>query len=482
MKTEASIALPLYCAGHFETTDETSRVTNPWDDTHTGEAAMASPVLLERAIEAATGVAREQFRLPRYKKSEQCLKVAEALAAAKEDFAQLIVRESGKPLQYARGEVDRAVITFKLAASEAMTFVGEQLPLEISPAGEGLAGYTERVPMGPVAAIAPFNFPLNLVAHKIAPALAVGVPIVLKPARQTPLTALRLAEVIHEAEALPGSVSIMPMKDELAESLVRDDRLGVFSFTGSAKVGWALKAKAGRKRVLLELGGNAPAIVHDDADFDWAIKRLAAAGFASAGQVCIKAQRIYVQRSRYPEFREKYVAAARALTTGDPANPDTVVGPLIDSAAADRVMQWVSEAVEDGASVLTGHTRKGNVMDPTVLENVPQDHRCAREEIFGPVVLLEPYDTIDDAIRMANASEYGLQAALFTFDTRILDQVTEQLDFGGIIINDSPMVRLDNYPYGGAKASGIGREGVRYTMEEYTQTKAIIRRRPAETH
>lgn len=443
---------------------------------------MASPILLERAIDAAAAVSREQFRLPRYKKSEQCQKVAEALAASKEEFAQLIVRESGKPLQYARGEVDRAVITFKLAASEAMTFVGEQLPLEISPAGEGLTGYTERVPMGPVAAIAPFNFPLNLVAHKIAPALAVGVPIILKPARQTPLTALRLAEVIHEAGVLPGSVSVMPMNDELAEALVKDDHLGVFSFTGSAKVGWFLKPRAGRKRVLLELGGNAPAIVHTDADFGWAVQRLSAAGFAAAGQVCIKAQRIYIQQSRYAEFRDKYVAAARELPVGDPSDPATVVGPLIDSAAADRVMQWVAEAADAGAKVLTGHTRKGNVVHPTVLEHVPPDHHCAREEIFGPVVLLQPYENVEEAIRLANASDYGLQAALFTFDTRMMDEMADGLDFGGVIINDSPMVRLDNYPYGGAKYSGIGREGVRYTMEEYTQPKAIIRRRPPQSH
>ncbi len=443
-----------------------------------GEAETASPILLEEALAAATDVAPHQHALPRHEKARQCQAIADGIHQNHESLARLITRESGKPIQYSRGEVDRAVTTFTLAAHEALRFTGEQIPLDITPSSTGLTGHFNRVPLGPVAAIAPFNFPLNLVAHKIAPALAVGTPIILKPAVQTPLTALRLAEIIDTAKVLPGTVSIMPMENPTAELMVRDDRPGVFSFTGSGKIGWHLKSIAGRKHVLLELGGNAPAIVHEDADVPTAARKLATAAFAAAGQVCIKAQRLIIHEAIYESFVSHLIDATAKISAGDPSDDATIVGPVIDQTSANRIIQWVDEAISAGSTLLCGHTRSGNVIAPTLLADVPPHTKCAREEIFGPVAILQKYAKIDEAIHLANNSDYGLQASIFTYDTRIIHHATHSLNYGGIIINDTPMVRVDNYPYGGMKASGTGREGVRHTMEEYTQTKAIIQRHP----
>lgn len=463
-------------AGKWISTDKKRELRNPYNGDLIAQVSEASAEHLEMAVAAAENAAATFRMVPRYERARLCECIAAGIAARSDEFAELITRESGKPVQYSRGEVSRAITTFTIASQEALRFAGEVIPLDISAAGEPYSAVTYREPLGPVAAISPFNFPLNLVAHKIAPAFAVGCPVILKPAPQTPLTALLLAEVVTEAGAPEGALSVLPMDIETAEIMVRDDRLRILSFTGSAKVGWHLKAIAGKKHVLLELGGNAPAIVHYDADIAWAASQLAKSAFAAGGQVCIKAQRLLIHSKVYDSFQTEFTQATMALKVGDPNDADTVVGPLIDSASADRVQAWVAEAMAAGATALLHGGRDGNVLSPTILADVPTDAKCYREEIFGPVVSVEKYDDIADAIASANDTRYGLQASVFSFDTRIIDGVTRALRYGGVVVNDSPSVRVDNFPYGGMKDSGFGREGVRYTMQEFTETKVVVTR------
>lgn len=466
----------IFVAGHWIECGEQVPIRNPWNGETVANVSHATSKELEHATVAALDAATD-FRLqPRHARSHLCRQIADGIAKQSDVFADLITRESGKPIQYARGEVQRAITTFTLASHEALTFAGEVLPLDISARTEKYRGASERVPLGIVAAISPFNFPLNLVAHKIAPALAVGCPVILKPAPQTPLTALLLAEIMEQADLPPGVLSVLPMANETAEQMVRDDRLRVLSFTGSARVGWYLKSISGRKKVLLELGGNAPAIVHEDTEISHAVDRLIPGSFAAAGQVCIKAQRLLIHSKIYDDFVHGFVSATRDVVAGDPANQETIVGPLIDDKSAERVMDWIDEAVAGGAKILCGGEREGAVVSPTVLADVAANSKCITEEIFGPVVVVQRYDDIDEAIQLANDTQYGLQAALFTFDSRIMEQVIRDLRYGGIIINDSPMVRVDNYPYGGSKNSGLGREGVRYAMMEYTEPKVVVMR------
>ncbi len=466
----------LYLAGRWIETSDEIAVTNPWDLSTVGQTWQATDSEVETATAAAQQAAAEFSHSPRHVRSHICRCISEGIRSRAEAFAQLITAESGKPIQYARGEVARAITTFSLAADEALRLTGEVLPLDITPASEAYSGFSCRVPRGPVAAIAPFNFPLNLVAHKIAPALASGCPIVLKPAPQTPLTALMLAEVIDESDVPPGVVSILPMAVEVADKMVRDERFRVLSFTGSAKVGWHLKSVCGRKPALLELGGNAPAIVHSDADISHAVDRLIPGSFAASGQVCIKSQRLLIHEDIYNDFMKAFICASREVKLGNPIEPDTIVGPLIDDASAERIEGWIEEARAGGAKILCGGERSGRLIPPTILTNVAPDAKCLTQEIFGPVVTVEAYTDFKDAVARANATEFGLQASVFTFDTRIVDHATRHLEYGGIIINDSPMVRVDNYPYGGTKQSGLGREGVRYAMEEFTEPKVVVTR------
>lgn len=467
---------PIYVAGHWVDTHEKVTIYSPWDNSVVGSTSLATEAELETATAAAHGAAADFRITARHVRAHYCQSIAEGIRIRAEDFAQLISAESGKPIQYSRGEVARAVTTFSIAADEALRMSGEVLPLDISVASNSFSGVSHRVARGPVAAIAPFNFPLNLVAHKIAPALASGCPVVLKPAPQAPLTALLLAEVIDQADVPPGVVSVLPMTVELAEKMVRDERFRVLSFTGSARVGWHLKSICGRKPALLELGGNAPAIVHLDADISHAVDRLIPGSFAAAGQVCIKSQRLLIHESVYDHFMDAFVSSANGVKVGDPADPETVVGPVIDDASADRIVSWIEGARQAGSKVISTGERKGRMLYPTILLNVDPTTKCATEEIFGPVVTVETFSDFDDAIARANATNYGLQASLFTFDTRIVEQATRHLEYGGIIINDSPMVRVDNYPYGGTKQSGLGREGVRYAMEELTEHKVVVSR------
>lgn len=466
----------LFIAGEWVTSPDTAEVKNPYSNEVTGRVCIARDEHLEQATAAAQGAVADFSRLPRHVKSDYCQKIADGIAENGEKLARLITAESGKPIQYARAEVTRAATTFTIASHEALRFAGEVVPLDISAASEKHSAVTQYVPSGPVAAISPFNFPLNLVAHKIAPAIAVGCTVVLKPAPQTPLTALYLARVMEGAGVPPGAVSVLPMEIATAEKMVRDERFGTLSFTGSAAVGWQLKAIAGRKKVLLELGGNAPAIVHEDADIAYAVERLVQSSFAAAGQVCIKSQRLLVHQGIGEKFAADFVQAARRVKCGDPTSDDTVVGPVIDEKSADRIEQWINEAVEGGAKVLLEGKRCGNTIAPTILTDVPPDARCRTEEIFGPVVIIDLYGNLPEAIARANSTKYGLQAAVFSHDVRVLEQCARDLEYGGVILNDSPMFRVDNFPYGGIKQSGLGREGVHYAMREYCDIKTVILR------
>jgi glyceraldehyde-3-phosphate dehydrogenase (NADP+) len=402
--------------------------------------------------------------------------VGDRLATRKDELAHLIATEAGKPIQFAASEVDRAVSTFTVAAEEAKRLSGEWLPTDWIPAGEGYVAVTKRVPLGPIAGFAPFNFPLNLVAHKVAPCLASGNTMILKPPPQAPLTSLRLGKILTDAGMPPGMVSILPCSVPLAEELVSDLRVQFVSFTGSARVGWQIKANAGKKGVLLELGGNAAAVVHVDADLGWASRRLALGAFAYAGQVCISVQRILVHEAVYGRFVEQFLSEVKALPVGDPLDPKTVVGPLIDRGAADRVETWVNEAVKTGAKSLTSFARSANTITPVVLAETTPTMAVTCEEVFGPVVTLAPYRSFEEALATVNDSRYGLQAGVFTNDYRRALEAFETLEVGGVIINDYPTFRVDHTPYGGMKDSGFGREGVKYAMDAMTQIKTMVLR------
>lgn len=468
-------ARPCRIAGRPVQTDESLEVVNPATGLEFARVCLAGPAEAERALQEAEAAFPSMRDASRHRRAEWLRAVVRGLEARREEFALCIVQESGKPLQFARGEVTRAISTFTIAAEEALRFGGEHVPLDITAAGEGYAGYSTRVALGPVAAISPFNFPLNLVAHKVAPALAVGCPVICKPAPDTPLTALLLGEVVDGCGAPPGAMSVVPMSNEVAERyLVRDPRIRLLSFTGSAAVGWHLKEASGDKRVVLELGGNAPALVHADAALDFAVARLASSGYAYAGQVCISAQRILVHSDVYEAFRERFVRAVEALPVGDPMDEKTVVGPLIRPRDVERVADWVSRAVAEGARVLCGGRADGAFYLPTVLEDVRPDMWVCCREVFGPVTVLTPYSTVDEALHLANAGEFGLQASLFTNDLALALKAHRALEFGGLIVNDSPSFRVDSMPYGGVKRSGLGREGLRYAMEDMSEIRLLV--------
>jgi len=390
-----------------------------------------------------------------------------------EQFSRTIALESGKPITDARREVFRAIQTFVIAGEEAKRVHGEVIPLDLTPGTEGFLGLTRRFPIGPVLGITPFNFPLNLVAHKLAPCLAAGNSFVLKPAPQTPLTALLLGEVIEEVGFPPGMVNILPCDNRVAESLVTDPRFAVVSFTGSAAVGWMLKSKAGRKKVILELGGNAGVIVEADADLDWAAARCAAGGFGYSGQTCISVQRIFVQQSVQEVFTEKLVEKAKALRKGDPLDEGTVVGPLIDEQAAKRIENWIGEAVGQGGRLLLGGKRTGSIVDATVMTAVSPGMKVCSQEVFGPLVTVMPFTTFSEAIAAMNDSDFGLQAGVFTQDVDKIFQAFRDLEVGAVLVNEVPTFRADHMPYGGVKDSGLGREGVRYAIEEMTEVKLL---------
>lgn len=432
----------------------------------------------EKDIEDAVVAAGQSFSVTSKYSGFERAKILHAIAGGirerKEEFAQCITAESGKPITFALAEVDRAVTTFTIAAEESTRMYGEVIPLDISPATKGRRGIVQRFPCGIVLCITPFNFPLNLVAHKIAPAIASGNSFILKPAPQTPLTALLLAEVLLASGLDRRSINVIPASDALAEKLVRDERIAMLSFTGSARVGWSLKSAAGKKKVALELGGNAAVIVHRDADIRAAVARCVVGAFGYAGQVCIKVQRILVQESVAEEFEKAFMEAASNVEVGDPKSENTIVGPMISEREAMRVETWVTEAVEHGAKIVTGGRRNGKFYSPTVLTKVTESMKVCTEEIFGPVATLGKFSDIEEAVGIVNGSKYGLQTGIFTNDHAAIEYAFQHLRVGGVIVNDYPTFRVDSMPYGGVKDSGFGREGVRYAMEEMTDLKLLV--------
>ena len=454
---------------------ENADIRSPFTGEVVGRVAVAGPAEVEAAVSAAVRAFAVTRRLSRFDRSATLARVAAGIGAQAEGIARTIALEAGKPIAFARQEVARAVTTFTLAAEEAKRIAGEPTPIDTEERTRGYDAIVARVPVGPVLAITPFNFPLNLVAHKVAPALAAGCTVVLKPAPQAPLTAHRLGEIVAAAGAPPGTLSVLHCPVGLAEALVGDERLRMLTFTGSARVGWALKARAGRKHVLLELGGDASLVVHADADVDAAARKAALGAFAYAGQVCISVQHILAHEHVYERFRERLLAETTALAVGDPLDPATTVGPLIDAGNAERVLAWIAEARAAGARVLCGGTRgAGNVVVPTVLEAVPRGVRIAEEEVFGPVVTLDRYRDAEEALARVNASRFGLQAGLFTNDLRLVRRAFAALEVGALVVNDSPMLRVDSYPYGGTKESGLGREGVRSAIGAMTEPRVLV--------
>jgi len=455
-------------------TKERLTVKNPFNGEVISEVCYGGKAEIDAAIAAARQGFEAMRALPAYQRSEILKKTAEILSRDKEGFAELICREAGKPIIAARAEVDRSIITFMLAAEEATRIIGEVLPLDISAAAGHRIGMTRRFPVGVVAAITPFNFPLNLTAHKIAPALAAGNSVVHKPSSATPLTALKLGRALLSAGMPAGAVNVVPCSGSTADTLVTDDRIAMISFTGSPVVGWAMKGRAGRKKVALELGGNAAVVIEPDSDIEAAAARCAAGGYAYAGQVCISLQRIYVQEKIYDAFKKRFVDKVKAMKTGDPFKADTVVGPLITPEAVSRVGARVKAAAAMGGKILIGGHANKNIYSPTVLENVPDHAECVKDEIFGPVTVLFPYRDFETAVDRVNDSVYGLQAGVFTRDLDKALMAFNRIETGGVIINDVPTFRVDNFPYGGIKHSGFGREGVKYAVEEMTEIKIMV--------
>jgi acyl-CoA reductase-like NAD-dependent aldehyde dehydrogenase len=477
--TSSTIEIPIATHGYFIDGNwcedgDVLDVRSPFDQAVVGRITQARREHADLAIAAAVKAFGTTRRLPAFERQRVLRRVAKSIAERREEFARTIVQEAGKPIKLARVEVDRAVFIFNVAAEETTRIYGEYLPLDWQEFTAGRWGIVKRFPLGPVAGITPFNFPLHLVAHKVAPAIAAGCSMVLKPAPQTPITSLLLAECIQQAGWPDGGLSVLPLSNEDASLLVTDERIKLISFTGSVPVGWDIKRRAGKKKVALELGGNAGAIVHSDADVAYAADRCVTGGFGYAGQTCISVQRILVEESVYGKFTDLLVEGVKKLKTGDPMEESTDVGPLIRESDALRVTHWIDEAVHSGARLLCGGGRHNSIVEPTVLTGTKPEMKVNCLEVFGPVVTVEPYHTFDEALRRINNSNYGLQAGLFTRDVKLLFQAYEDLEVGGLIAGDIPSFRIDQMPYGGIKDSGLGREGLRYAIEEMTEPKLLV--------
>lgn len=463
----------LWLRGQRLDTGETYEVASPYDGRPVATVHRAGPQEVEEAIAAAVQAFEVTRHLPGWKREEILLSISRAIADRRDEFAEAIALEAGKPIKTAGLEADRAVFTFKIAAEEAKRIYGEIVPLDWLPGNDGRRAEIRRVPLGVIAGISPFNFPLNLVAHKVAPALAAGNPILLRPASQTPLSALKLAEIISETDWPVDAFAVLPCSTETARPLIEDDRIKLLTFTGSPEVGWGLKDRAGRKRVTLELGGNAAVIVNEDANVELAAERIAWGGFTYAGQTCISVQRIYVHDNVYDRFVSELVQRVEALSVGDPLDASVDVGPVIDSGNAERIESWLQEAVEAGAEVLTGGERENSVWRPTVLAGVDERLRVACEEVFAPLVVVNRFADVDEAISLAATTPFGLQGGIFTYDMRVVERAFDRIEVGGLVVNDVSTFRIDHMPYGGVKASGTGREGLRYAIEEMTEMKLL---------
>lgn len=459
--------------GEWRKSSNIEDIKNPFNDEIIGRVYFAEERDLEDAITSSQKAFDLTKRLPVYKRAEILQNIVKGLEHRKEELARTITLEAGKPILDSRIEVLRAINTFQLASEETKRIGGDNIPLDLMPGSENRIGIIKRFPIGPILGITPFNFPLNLVAHKAAPVIASGNTIILKPASKTPITAIKLGEIISDAGFPAGGFNVIPCSNTIAEKLVIDERIKKLTFTGSASVGLRLKAKAGMKKITLELGGNAGVIIHFDADIGFAAKRCAIGAFAFAGQICISVQRIYAEKNIYNVFLDKFLANIRDLKLGNPMDESTNIGPMIDEAASKRTEECLKEAVKGGAKVLIGGKRNGVFFEPTVLTNTKPSMKVSNEEVFAPLVIVEKYERFEDAVSMVNNSVYGLQAGMFTRDINNIFTAYNNLDVGGVIANDIPTYRMDNMPYGGVKMSGFGREGVRYAIEEMTELKLL---------
>jgi len=464
----------FFIDGRWIDTGDLVEVRAPFDGTVIARVVQARREHAEAAIAASVKAFGTTRRLPAFERQRVLRRVAQSITERRDEFSRTLAQEAGKPIKMARIEVDRAVFIFNVAAEEATRIYGEYLPLDWQESTANRWGMVKRFPLGPIAGITPFNFPLNLVAHKVAPAIAAGCSMVLKPAPQTPLCSLLLAECVQQAGWPDGGLNVLPLSNHDASLLVTDDRIKLISFTGSVAVGWDIKRRAGKKKVVLELGGNAGAIIHSDADLFYATERCVSGAFGYAGQTCISVQRILVEHSVYGKFIDLFIEGVKKLKTGDPLDESTDLGPLIRESDAIRVTQWVEEAVRSGARLLCGGGRKGSIVEPTVLTGTKPDMKVNCQEIFGPVVTVEPYHNFDEALRRINNSNYGLQAGVFTRDAKLLFHAFDELEVGALIAGDIPSFRIDQMPYGGVKDSGLGREGLRYAIEEMTEPKLLV--------
>jgi len=476
MKMRPGTQTGFLLCGKEWTDGETLEVRSPWDQGMVGRVTVATRADARQAVHHAAASMRRTRALPRWKRREILEDVAAALLAQKERFAQLIVAEAGKPIRLARTEVDRSVLTFKTAVEEAARLGGESIPLDLTEGNEERWGLVQRFPVGPVLAITPFNFPLNLVAHKVAPAIAAGCPILLKPSPQTPFTALALGEVILKAGWHEEALAVLPLSNtDTAWLAEKEDRLKLVSFTGSAKVGWELKSHSGRKRVLLELGGNAAMILHGDwPDLDEAAQRTVFGAFNFAGQSCVSVQRVFVERGIFQPFLQKVVELSGKLSVGNPSDEATEVGPMVRPSEAKRIEAWIKEAIDGGAKLVAGGERKGSVFSPTILTDTKPGMKIRDEEAFGPVLIVEPYEDFEQALADVNHSRFGLQAGLMTLDAGRIMTAFRELEVGALIVGDTPNWRLDPMPYGGVKDSGLGREGIRSAIEEMTEPRMMV--------
>jgi len=459
--------------GEWRSSSAKRKVFNPYRNEPVAEVCQASAKEIDEAIQAADDAFHKTRYLSAFERSSILASTAAGIESKSEEFARLITMETGKPISFSRVEVDRSIFVLRTSSEEAKRIEGVVLPLDVVPNNAQRSAIIRRFPLGVVAAITPFNFPLNLVCHKLGPAIAAGNTVVLKPSSNAPRTALLLGEIIDSTDLPKGAINIVPCLGGEAEQLITDKRIKMLSFTGSPVVGWGIKVRAGRKRVALELGGNAAVIIAPDADMEYALKRIVQGAFGNAGQSCISVQRIYVHESIADLFTDQLVKMTRSIAVGDPTNERTVVGPMIDEHAARTVESWIAEAAASGARILCGGTRKGAVLEPTVMADVDPAMKVSCQEVFAPVVTVDRYTDFADAVRRVNASSFGLQAGIFTNNAADVFHAYRELEVGGVIVNDSSSYRMDHMPYGGVKESGFGREGIRYAIEEMMEMKLL---------
>lgn len=466
---------PLLIGGNEVITDNQLNVLDPYDNGIVGKTYLAGKAELEEAISEAQSCQLELWNLPTHVRSNALQQISDELNSRIDELALLLASESGKPLKYAKGEIARAVQTFKIATEEAKRLPSEVMQLDTTPAGEGREGIVKHFPVGLVAGISPFNFPMNLVAHKIAPAIAAGCPIILKPASATPLSALELARIVDKTDLPKGAVTVLPMDRATGNQLVTDERFKLLTFTGSPAVGWKMKEQAGKKRVVLELGGNAGVIITKNTDISKALPRLLMGAFAYSGQVCIHAQRFFVHSSIYKEFCKQIKAGAESLKWGSPLEMETDISAMIDIANTHRMDEWLKEATDAGAKIISGGYEKDGIYAPTILTNVKKELRVCSEEVFGPIITVEPFDAFEDAIDQLNDSRFGLQAGVYTDSISEMNLAFEKIECGGVIINDVPTFRVDQMPYGGIKDSGFGREGLKYAIQDMMEPRILVK-------